>query len=316
MLLQLYDNAHSDSINSVAFHSSGRYLLTGSSDSTMKIFDLRKGSLLYSLYGHEGIVQAVNFSKDGTLFATGGTDCNLILWDSNLIDPEQEAEISKLKKVKNDSKNMGKRSQFGATTAASKLRKIQKKRLQSTIDKEKLIDKENDSGASNDATSKYEHLAENLAGMMDKIAAQLDIITRTVVTLEKRIGNNEDLVNDAYLAFKQHQRNAEVRETLALREKELRADEKHEEEESQHEEQKQPFDPSKSVNDLEETRQKVKNIMNIINISQYSLAAVQKSASEIHETTSKLQKDLSPQRDTAIREPIDEESEDDFDRDI
>ena len=74
MLLQLYDNSHTDAINSVAFHNSGRYLLTASNDSTMKIFDLRKGSLLYSLYGHEGTVQVVNFSKDGELFASGGSD--------------------------------------------------------------------------------------------------------------------------------------------------------------------------------------------------------------------------------------------------
>jgi hypothetical protein len=210
---------------------------------------------------------------------------------------------------------MGKRSNYGANTAASKYRKIQKKRLQSTMGKDNAINKENDSGAINEADNKYEHLAESLAGMMDKIAAQLDIITRTVVTLEKRIGNNEDLVNDAYLAFKQHQRNAEIRETLAIRESEHKAEEENDDE-SQHEEQKERFDPSTSVNDLEETRQKVNNIMNIINISQYSLAAVQKSANEIHETTTKLQKDLSPHRDTTLREPIDEESEDDFDRDI
>lgn len=70
----MYADAHSDSVNSVAFHSSGRYLLSASSDSTMKIFDLRKGTLMYSLYGHEGPVQAVNFSRDGTLFGTGGAD--------------------------------------------------------------------------------------------------------------------------------------------------------------------------------------------------------------------------------------------------
>lgn len=74
MMLQLYTDAHNDAINSLAFHSSGRYLTTASSDSTLKIFDLRKGTLMYSLYGHEGGVQAVNFSKDGTLFASGGSD--------------------------------------------------------------------------------------------------------------------------------------------------------------------------------------------------------------------------------------------------
>ena len=119
LVLQKYPEAHNDAINSVAFHNSGRYIVTASNDATMKIFDLRKGSLQYSLYGHEGTIQAVNFSRDGTLFASGGADWNLILWESNLIDPEQEAEASKFKKAKQDSQNLGKR-RTGAITAAEK----------------------------------------------------------------------------------------------------------------------------------------------------------------------------------------------------
>ena len=128
LMLQMYTDAHSDAINSVAFHNSGRYLVTASSDATLKIFDLRKGTLMYSLYGHEGTVNAVNFSRDGTLFASGGSDCNVILWDSNLVDSDQETEISKLKKAKKDSKNIDGKSRVGALTAAEKLRRIQKKR--------------------------------------------------------------------------------------------------------------------------------------------------------------------------------------------
>ena len=71
MMLQLYTDAHNDAINSLAFHSSGRYLTTASSDSTLKIFDLRKGTLMYSLYGHEGGVQAVNLAKTALYLQAG-----------------------------------------------------------------------------------------------------------------------------------------------------------------------------------------------------------------------------------------------------
>lgn len=319
MLLQMYGEAHSDAVNSVAFHSTGRYLLSASSDATMKIFDLRKGSLMYSLYGHEGIIQAVNFSRDGTLFGSGGSDCNLILWDSNLIDPEHEAEISRIKKAKNDSKNLGKRTKSSSRPAAEKLRKLQNKRKQATkgAEEKKEIDddKENDSASAN-KSSKYETLAEDLAGMMDKITSQLDIITRTIVTLEKRIGDNEEMVNDAYSAFKQHQRNAEIRANISMAQREARAHSEVEERDEDEEESKQGS-PQRTASELEATRAKVKNIMNIINISQYSLAAVQKSAKEITETTTKLRHDISPQEESEnFRSPIDEESEDDLDRDV
>lgn len=324
MLLQMYGEAHSDAVNSVAFHSTGRYLLSASSDATMKIFDLRKGALMYSLYGHEGVIQAVNFSRDGTLFGSGGSDCNLILWDSNLVDPEHEAEISRIKKAKNDSKNLGKRTQSGARPAAEKLRKLQNKRKQANkgVEEAKEVDndKENDSGSAN-RSSKYETLAEDLAGMMDKITSQLDIITRTIVTLEKRIGDNEEMVNEAYAAFRLHQRNADIRANIALAQREAREhseiEEREEDEEEGEGEENKQASIRRTASELEATRAKVKNIMNIINISQYSLAAVQKSAKEIHETTTKMKQDISPSKESEnFRSPVDEESEDDFDRDV
>lgn len=44
---------HVASVNSVAFHPNGNYLLTASSDATLKIFDLLEGRLIYTLHGHQ-----------------------------------------------------------------------------------------------------------------------------------------------------------------------------------------------------------------------------------------------------------------------
>lgn len=68
--------------------------MSTSADQTLKVYDLRKGQIIY---GHSGSSNVVNFNHNGTMFATGGTDSNVIVWTSNLIDLEQEQEVSKVK---------------------------------------------------------------------------------------------------------------------------------------------------------------------------------------------------------------------------
>lgn len=46
-------SAHSAAVNSLAFHASGNYLLSGSDDATLKIYDLLEGRLFYTLHGHQ-----------------------------------------------------------------------------------------------------------------------------------------------------------------------------------------------------------------------------------------------------------------------
>ena len=77
-------------MNEVAFHPNGRYLLSSSSDSTVKIWDLRQGHILYSLYGHEGSSTTCNFSPGGDFFTTSGADAIVNVWKSNLNELETE----------------------------------------------------------------------------------------------------------------------------------------------------------------------------------------------------------------------------------
>lgn len=44
---------HSAAVNALSFHPSGNYLITASSDSTLKILDVMEGRLLYTLHGHQ-----------------------------------------------------------------------------------------------------------------------------------------------------------------------------------------------------------------------------------------------------------------------
>ena len=52
----------------------GNFLLTASSDSTLKIMDLIEGRLFYTLHGHKGPATAAAFSSTGEYFASGGAD--------------------------------------------------------------------------------------------------------------------------------------------------------------------------------------------------------------------------------------------------
>jgi len=45
-----------------------------------------KGSLAYTMYGHNGEIKASAFSKKGDFFATGGSDCNVLVWKSAFCD--------------------------------------------------------------------------------------------------------------------------------------------------------------------------------------------------------------------------------------
>lgn len=48
----------------------------------MQIWDIRKGCLAYTIFGHNGEVYTCRFSQQGDYFASGGADCNVLLRES------------------------------------------------------------------------------------------------------------------------------------------------------------------------------------------------------------------------------------------
>jgi centriolar protein POC1 len=71
-------------VNSINFNNAGTYLISTSNDGTIKIWDLRRGCILYTLYGHEGATTAASFSPHGDHFLTGGADSVVLCWKSYL----------------------------------------------------------------------------------------------------------------------------------------------------------------------------------------------------------------------------------------
>ncbi len=73
--------SHKDAVNDLAFSKDGRYLVSVSSDKTVKIWDVKRKKLIKTLEGHGDIITSVDISKDKKFIATGSWDGSINLWD-------------------------------------------------------------------------------------------------------------------------------------------------------------------------------------------------------------------------------------------
>ena len=81
----LFDiNAHQNSIFTLAFSPDGRYLLSGSRDAHLNVWDCEKDFLLHtSIVAHMFAINHIAYNNEGTFFATGSMDKSIKIWDAN-----------------------------------------------------------------------------------------------------------------------------------------------------------------------------------------------------------------------------------------
>ena len=92
-------------MNSISFNSAGSHLISSGNDGVVKIWDLRRGCILYTLFGHEpmpagakdakAITTAASFSPGSDYFVSGGTDSSVLCWSTclNAVPTEDLMEI-------------------------------------------------------------------------------------------------------------------------------------------------------------------------------------------------------------------------------
>ncbi|CAD8072777.1 unnamed protein product [Paramecium sonneborni] len=81
---------HIGNVDSVCISTDGLILASGSSDTSIRLWDIKSGEEKYLLQGHNDYVRSVNFSPDGKLLASGSDDKSIRLWDT---DTGQEIQI-------------------------------------------------------------------------------------------------------------------------------------------------------------------------------------------------------------------------------
>jgi WD40 repeat protein len=72
---------HTGPALALAFSPDGKWLVSGSQDQSIRLWDVATGQEKLKLAGHNGPVSAVKFSPNGKFLATGSWDTTTILWD-------------------------------------------------------------------------------------------------------------------------------------------------------------------------------------------------------------------------------------------
>ncbi len=75
------DKGHTGSVNSVCLSADGRWALSGSTDCTLRLWEVSSGRCVRTFEGHTGSVNSVCLSSDGRWALSGSTDCTLRLWE-------------------------------------------------------------------------------------------------------------------------------------------------------------------------------------------------------------------------------------------
>ncbi|AZL53363.1 hypothetical protein EI285_01765 [Aliarcobacter skirrowii] len=74
-------NGHNKDVNSIAISSDNRYIVSGSSDKTVKLWEINSGKLLKTFTGHKNIVNSIAISSDNRYIVSGSADDTVRLWD-------------------------------------------------------------------------------------------------------------------------------------------------------------------------------------------------------------------------------------------
>jgi WD40 repeat protein len=79
--IQYRDMKHSNTVTSVCVSSDNRYIVSGSWDMTIKVWELETGDLKHTLQGHSNLVNSVFVSSDNRHIVSGSADMTIKVWE-------------------------------------------------------------------------------------------------------------------------------------------------------------------------------------------------------------------------------------------
>jgi WD40 repeat protein len=82
ILQHLKIEGHTDPVNSVAFSPNGQLIVSGSGDSTVRVWDVTTGIERHTMHGHEDLVWSVASSPDSQFIVSGSSDHTVRVWDA------------------------------------------------------------------------------------------------------------------------------------------------------------------------------------------------------------------------------------------
>jgi WD40 repeat protein len=71
---------HSDAVETVALSPDGQFIVSGSRDDTLRVWDVATGKVLIVLEGHAADVNSVAWSRDGMWILSGSWDRTVCMW--------------------------------------------------------------------------------------------------------------------------------------------------------------------------------------------------------------------------------------------
>lgn len=72
---------HLSDVDCVRWHANCNYIATGSSDKTVRLWDVQSGDCVRIFIGHRSMILSLAMSPDGRYMASGDEDGTVMMWD-------------------------------------------------------------------------------------------------------------------------------------------------------------------------------------------------------------------------------------------
>ena len=82
----IIEKGHTSSINAIAISPDGKYIVSASSDKTIKIWDFKTAECLNTLEGFQRLVNSIAISPDNKYIVSGSDDNTIKIWDLRTLE--------------------------------------------------------------------------------------------------------------------------------------------------------------------------------------------------------------------------------------